>query len=89
MGVTAQRSKELGLIDTIIEEPIGGAHRDHVQMAERLKQRLADDLQALLNLDSAERLEQRYQKLMSFWILLSITYRIAGQSNSSSSLATS
>ncbi|MDT7524597.1 MULTISPECIES: acetyl-CoA carboxylase carboxyl transferase subunit alpha [Idiomarinaceae] len=66
MGVTAQRSKELGLIDTIIEEPIGGAHRDHVQMAERLKQRLADDLQALLNLDSAERLEQRYQKLMSF-----------------------
>ncbi|RUO47136.1 acetyl-CoA carboxylase carboxyl transferase subunit alpha [Pseudidiomarina donghaiensis] len=66
MGVTAQRSKELGLIDTIIAEPIGGAHRDHEEMARRLKKQLQADLDALVNLDSASRLEQRYQKLMSF-----------------------
>ena len=66
MGVTAQRSKELGLIDSIIAEPIGGAHRDHEEMARRLKKQLLTDLDALVNLDSAARLEQRYQKLMSF-----------------------
>jgi len=66
MGVTAQRSKELGLIDSIIAEPIGGAHRDHEEMARRLKKQLLTDLDALVNLDSAVRLEQRYQKLMSF-----------------------
>lgn len=66
MGVTAQRSKELGLIDSIIAEPIGGAHRDHEEMARRLKKQLLTDLDALVNLDSEARLEQRYQKLMSF-----------------------
>ncbi|GAB3294402.1 acetyl-CoA carboxylase carboxyl transferase subunit alpha [Pseudidiomarina andamanensis] len=66
MGVTAQRSKELGLIDSIIAEPIGGAHRDHEEMARRLKKQLLADLDSLVNLDSAARLEQRYQKLMSF-----------------------
>lgn len=66
MGVTAQRSKELGLIDTIIAEPIGGAHRDHEEMASRLKKQLMSDLDSLTNLDSQARLEQRYQKLMSF-----------------------
>ncbi|PHR66001.1 acetyl-CoA carboxylase carboxyl transferase subunit alpha [Pseudidiomarina marina] len=66
MGVTAQRSKELGLIDSIIAEPIGGAHRDHQEMARRLKKQLLADLDSLVNLDSAARLEQRYQKLMSF-----------------------
>lgn len=66
MGVTAQRSKALGLIDAIIAEPIGGAHRDHEEMARRLKKQLQADLDSLTNLDSASRLEQRYQKLMSF-----------------------
>lgn len=66
MGVTAQRSLEFGLIDTIIEEPIGGAHRDHEEMAKRLKRQLLLDLDQLVNLDNAARLEQRYQKLMSF-----------------------
>ncbi len=66
MGVTAQSSKELGLIDTIIEEPVGGAHRDHEEMAKRLKRQLIEDLDALSGVDSAARLEQRYQKLMTF-----------------------
>ncbi|PTB85441.1 acetyl-CoA carboxylase carboxyl transferase subunit alpha [Pseudidiomarina aestuarii] len=66
MGVTAQRSLELGLIDKIVEEPLGGAHRDHEEIAQRLKARLLTDLAELGKLDRAALLEQRYQKLMSF-----------------------
>lgn len=66
MGVTAGRSLELGLIDAIVEEPLGGAHRNPEQMAQRLKQRLLDDLGDLKGLDRTALLEQRYQKLMSF-----------------------
>lgn len=66
MGVTAQRSKELGLIDTIIAEPLGGAHRHHEEIARRLKKQLLSDLGELSKLDKASLLERRYQKLMSF-----------------------
>ncbi|RUO77913.1 acetyl-CoA carboxylase carboxyl transferase subunit alpha [Idiomarina seosinensis] len=66
MGVTAQRSKELGLIDTIIKEPLGGAHRNMDEMAAALKQRLQSDLDELSGLDRSELLDRRYQKLMSF-----------------------
>ncbi|MCH8500565.1 MAG: acetyl-CoA carboxylase carboxyl transferase subunit alpha [Aliidiomarina sp.] len=66
MGVTAQRSLELGLIDKIVEEPLGGAHRDYATTATRLKQRIADDLASLSGLSHDELLEQRYKKLMSF-----------------------
>lgn len=66
MGVTAQRSKELGLIDTVIAEPLGGAHRNMDDMAAALKQRLVNDLHELRGLERSELLERRYQKLMSF-----------------------
>lgn len=66
MGVTAQSSLELGLIDEIIEEPLGGAHRDYTETAARIKQRLLADLDALSGLSTEELLERRYQKLMSF-----------------------
>jgi len=66
MGVTAQRSKELGLIDTIIPEPRGGAHRDVPEMGKRLKKQLLSDLESLQKLDKVSLLEQLYQKLMSF-----------------------
>ncbi|RUO21440.1 acetyl-CoA carboxylase carboxyl transferase subunit alpha [Aliidiomarina haloalkalitolerans] len=66
MGVTAQRSLELGLIDKIVEEPLGGAHRDYKTIAARLQQRIRDDLASLSGLSADELLEQRYQKLMSF-----------------------
>jgi len=66
MGVTAQRSKELGLIDTIIAEPLGGAHRDPEEMARRLKKQIKIDLESLTTLNKAELLEQRYKKLMSY-----------------------
>ncbi|WP_127347030.1 acetyl-CoA carboxylase carboxyl transferase subunit alpha [Pseudidiomarina mangrovi] len=66
MGVTADKSKALKLIDTIVEEPIGGAHRDHSAMAARLKDRILTDLSELEALDSANLLDRRYAKLMTF-----------------------
>ncbi|KTA94897.1 acetyl-CoA carboxylase subunit alpha [Aeromonas salmonicida subsp. smithia] len=66
MGITAQRLKELKLIDTIVEEPLGGAHRDVTLMAQRLKERLKQDLNALRPLETDQLLEQRYQRLMGY-----------------------
>ncbi|ASP49203.1 acetyl-CoA carboxylase carboxyl transferase subunit alpha [Cognaticolwellia beringensis] len=66
MGITAKRIKELGLIDSIVEEPLGGAHRDMDQMAAFLKQALKSDLADLDKLSSEELIESRYDKLMSF-----------------------
>ena len=65
MGLTAQRLKELKLIDEIVAEPLGGAHRDYAKMAENLKQRILTDLHELDNLDKEALLHRRYQRLMS------------------------
>ncbi len=66
MGITAQRIKELELIDNIVEEPLGGAHRDMDLMAAQLKQRLKTDLNDLQGLSKEELVEKRYDRLMSF-----------------------
>jgi acetyl-CoA carboxylase carboxyl transferase subunit alpha len=66
MGITAQRIKELDLINSIIKEPLGGAHRDVDQMAAELKQALKSDLASLEGLSKEELIEQRYERLMSF-----------------------
>ena len=68
MGITAQRLKELKLIDTIISEPLGGAHRDPCEMAMNLKTQLLADLKALDKLDSDGLLNQRYDRLMAFGV---------------------
>ncbi len=66
MGMTAPRLKALGIIDTIIPEPAGGAHRNYQQAADNLREQLLRDLAALSALPEDELLVQRYQKLMSF-----------------------
>ncbi|MFU2078147.1 acetyl-CoA carboxylase carboxyl transferase subunit alpha [Avibacterium endocarditidis] len=66
MGLTAPRLQELKLIDSIIPEPLGGAHRNYEQMAQNLKQRLLADLADLEILDPDTLLERRYQRLMSY-----------------------
>ncbi|WP_440874253.1 acetyl-CoA carboxylase carboxyl transferase subunit alpha [Thalassotalea sp. PLHSN55] len=66
MGITANRIKELGLIDSVIEEPLGGAHRDVDQMAAFLKQAIKTDIANLESLSKEELIEQRYQRLMSY-----------------------
>ena len=66
MGMTAPRLKALGIIDTIIPEPAGGAHRNYQQAADNLRDQLLQDLAVLSALPEDELLAQCYQKLMSF-----------------------
>lgn len=66
MGVTPERIFKLGLIDQIIDEPLGGAHRDVDATARSVKAALADQLAQCQRLTLDELLEQRYQRLMSF-----------------------
>lgn len=65
MGINAERIAELGLIDEIIAEPLGGAHRDINDMAGRLKQMLIEELERLKYFPIPDLLEQRYQKFMA------------------------
>jgi acetyl-CoA carboxylase carboxyl transferase subunit alpha len=66
LGLTAHRLKAMGLIDKIITEPLGGAHRDPKQMAVMLKRALADTLRQFHGMKTKDLLEQRHQKLMSY-----------------------
>ena len=66
MGITAGRLQELKLIDSIIPEPLGGAHRRPVDMAASLKQQLLADLADLDGLSTEELLDRRYQRLMNY-----------------------
>ena len=66
MGITAHRLKTLGLIDKVVSEPLGGAHRDHAAMAQNLKKALQDALKQLAALSTTELLATRYERLMSY-----------------------
>jgi acetyl-CoA carboxylase carboxyl transferase subunit alpha len=66
LGITAHRLKALGLIDKIIAEPVGGAHRDYKQMAALLKRGLNDAYRQVADLKVKELLDKRYDKLQSF-----------------------
>ncbi len=64
LNLTAQRLKSLGLIDEVIPEPLGGAHRDVKWMAQRIKERLLSHLEELQSKPLNSLLEDRYQKLL-------------------------
>lgn len=66
MGITAARLKSLGLVDRIVNEPVGGAHRDHRGMALALKKALQDALKQLGGLSPAELIERRFDRLMGY-----------------------
>lgn len=66
LGLTAPRLKGLGLIDKVVREPTGGAHRNPVQMAKRLKAVLVNELDALQDLPTDELLAKRYKRLRSY-----------------------
>jgi len=66
LGLTAPRLLELGLIDKIIREPLGGAHRNPRSIAIRLKAILLGQLDELEPLESARLLDQRYQRLRRY-----------------------
>ena len=66
LGITAHRLKALGLIDKIVTEPVGGAHRDTKQMAAFLKRALNDALRQVSDLKPKELLQRRYERLQSY-----------------------
>ncbi|MGB5306909.1 MAG: acetyl-CoA carboxylase carboxyl transferase subunit alpha [Gammaproteobacteria bacterium] len=66
LGITSGRLHELGLIDRIIEEPLGGAHRDVDAIAASVKAALLEELGTLQNTPPDELVEARYQRLMAY-----------------------
>jgi len=66
LGITAHRLKALGLIDKIVSEPVGGAHRDQKHMAAQLKRGLGDALRQVVDLKVPELLDRRYERLKAY-----------------------
>ena len=66
LGITAHRLKALGLVDKIVNEPVGGAHRDPQAMATSLKRALAEAWRQLADLKTDELIERRYARLNSY-----------------------
>jgi acetyl-CoA carboxylase carboxyl transferase subunit alpha len=65
LGITASRLKTLGVIDRIVSEPLGGAHRDPEAAAQNLKKALQDALRALADKTPEQLVEERFERLMS------------------------
>ncbi|QXP83788.1 acetyl-CoA carboxylase carboxyltransferase subunit alpha [Methylococcus sp. Mc7] len=68
MGITSERLMELGLIDSIVPEPLGGAHRDRERMADNLKTEIKRNLEELAALPMEELLAMRYERLMGYGV---------------------
>ncbi|PMB54607.1 acetyl-CoA carboxylase carboxyltransferase subunit alpha [Coxiella endosymbiont of Rhipicephalus microplus] len=66
LGLTAERLNELGLIDEVVKEPLGGAHRDIDSMAAKLKKRLQLNLSTLQSKPIDTLLEERYRRWLSY-----------------------
>ncbi len=66
MNITSERLKELGLIDEVVPEPLGGAHRDVDAMARTLKEMLLVQLEPLCSIPVEKLVADRYQRLMNF-----------------------
>ena len=66
MGITAERLKSLNIVDKVIQEPLGGAHRDPAKMSESIRADLVQQLDMLGKLDHDALLARRYDRLMSY-----------------------
>ncbi len=66
LQLTARRLKELGLVDNIVPEPLGGAHRDYDQAAKNLKESILSQLNTLKTFSSEELVTRRYQRYMDY-----------------------
>jgi acetyl-CoA carboxylase carboxyl transferase subunit alpha len=73
LGITAPRLKQLGLIDKVVNEPVGGAHRDHAAIMATLRKALTEALRQLQELPLAELLERREDKLLGYGKFKEIT----------------
>ncbi|MFO1371332.1 MAG: acetyl-CoA carboxylase carboxyltransferase subunit alpha [Candidatus Competibacteraceae bacterium] len=86
MGLTAERLLKLNLIDGIIPEPSGGAHRDVARMADHVRIALREQLQQLEALSADDLLEQRYQRLMACGVFKETMPATSAQSSWQSSV---
>lgn len=66
LGITASRLKTLGLIDKIVSEPLGGAHRDQAAVCQTLKKSLEDSLASLIDFSPDKLVEKRLARIMSY-----------------------
>ncbi len=66
LGITATRLKTLGLVDKIVSEPLGGAHRDYTAMMQTMKKALQDTLKQVQSQTTDEMLQARFSRLMSY-----------------------
>ncbi len=66
LGITAKRLAELNLIDRIIDEPMGGAHRDHAEITGRVKEVLREELRAAQDMSTADLLSRRFDRIMAY-----------------------
>jgi acetyl-CoA carboxylase carboxyl transferase subunit alpha len=66
LGITSDSLKKLGLVDEVIREPLGGAHKEPEEVAGRIAECLEKQLDELAGLTSEQLLEQRYQRLLSY-----------------------
>ncbi len=68
MGITANRLQQLGFADTVVQEPLGGAHRDVGKMSESLKKSLTGALDKVKDLSTSELVDRRYKRYLSYGI---------------------
>ncbi len=66
MGLTAGRLHELGIVDQVIKEPLGGAHRDYDMAAEAIRKSFVKQLDILKGMDTEQLVGRRYDRLMSY-----------------------
>ena len=66
LGITASRLKTLGLIDKVVAEPLGGAHRDPAETAKNLKKAIQDSLRSLQDLSADALLERRQERWVNY-----------------------
>ncbi len=66
LGLTAQRLMSLGMIDKIIDEPLGGAHRDKPQLMEAVSRTLADSLRVIQSMSTEDMLKARMEKILAY-----------------------
>ena len=66
LGITADRLLKLGLIDKVIDEPLGGAHRNYEELMNNVREVLTDQLRAAQDMPQADLLERRFDRIMAY-----------------------
>ncbi|MDK4590852.1 acetyl-CoA carboxylase carboxyl transferase subunit alpha, partial [Kingella kingae] len=66
LGITADRLHKLNLVDRVIEEPLGGAHRDYAELMKRVKQVLEEQLREARDMPMDRLLTRRFDRIMAY-----------------------